>query len=146
MLIDSLLRVLCVSVCVWLYPLFHLLLPPFQLFLCSGPPRSRLSFSCVSQTTRQRTSGMYRTYFSNNGHPIDVIKHTVLGSRSFRRSSSSSSLDFTLDRDKCFPSGPALPRVTTSVSQVSGRDSSNNNASTLPARGTSNNVVWFIRP
>ena len=54
-------------------------------------------------------------------------------SRSFRRASSFSRLDFTLAKDKFFPSGPAWPSVTTSVSQLSGRDLSNNNASTSSA-------------
>ena len=77
---------------------------------------------------------------------VTMAFESVPVSRSFRRASSFSKLDFTLARDKCFPSGPALPNVTTSVSQLSGSDLSNNNASTSLASGTSSEVVWFISP
>ena len=67
-------------------------------------------------------------------------------SQSFRRASSFSKLNFTLAMDKCFPSGPTLPSVTTSISQLSGRDPSNSNVSTSLASGTLSEVVWFISP
>ena len=65
---------------------------------------------------------------------------------SFWRASSFSKLDFTYSRDRCFPCGPALPNVTTSISQLSGRDPSNSNVNSSLARGTFRAVVWFISP
>ena len=66
---------------------------------------------------------------------------SVLDSRSFRRASLLSRLDFTLARDKNFPSGLAAPNVTYNVFQLSETDPSNNNASTSSASGTLSEVV-----
>ena len=63
-----------------------------------------------------------------------------LVSLSLRCASSSSKLDFPLARDNRFVSGPVVPKVTTNVSQLSGREPSRNSASTSSARGTYNDV------
>ena len=65
-------------------------------------------------------------------------------SLSFQQMSSFSKLDFTHSRDKCFPFISTLPRVTTSVSQLSIRDPNNKNANTSSTRGTSREVVRLI--
>ena len=55
-------------------------------------------------------------------------------------------VDFTCSRVRCFPSGLMLPKVTTSVSQLSGRDPNNNNANTSSARGTSRRYALVGQP
>ena len=81
-LIDSLLRILCVSVCVLLGPPFLLLLSLFWLFLGSRHPRSRLSFSRVSETTRHQF-GELNVKHSGRGAKDEGI--TVCGSHGFSR-------------------------------------------------------------
>ena len=68
-----------------------------------------------------------------------------LESRSFHCVSSLRRLDLSVS-NVSFPCGGEFPSVTTSVSQLSGRDLGNNKADTSSARGMSKETVSLINP
>ena len=113
----------------------------------------------LSSATQNLYTILYNFSLSKTGHlrqtTIKIIKEKIsdmVSNATKRRTKSISQnhgdVGLQLDEDNAlvasdnrFPSGPVVPKVTTNVSQLSGREPSRNRASTSSARGTSNDVA-----